>query len=193
MTIKVFTPEQAETVRVEHLATVNDCRLLVAKFPGAIDKETTWRWLKRYLAEFAGTRVQDVSIEIGEHGKPFWPGRDIHFNLTHSDSWWALALRRNSAVGLDLEAWRERDRLAKIATRFFTRDENERLSRTFGDDDFIGTSLSMWTRKEARAKLRGGSVLEELSAAKSADLDPSIDLWTHVERGEFALSLAIAK
>lgn len=192
--LAVFSPERIEAVRIEHLASVLGCRVLIARFPGSdVDRDRAAAWIKKYLAEFAGARVQDVVLEKTSDGKPFWAGSDVHFSVSHSGPLWALALRRASPVGVDIETWRESSRLRKIAARFFTPDENESLARLSGDPEFTRASLTMWTRKEASAKRRGTGILAELAAPRGVDRDPSVELWTQAVDFEFVLSLAVGR
>ena len=59
-------------------------------------------------------------------------------------------------IGVDLEFIRPHTDPQKIAARFFTQNERDRL---MADDDPNDTFLLLWTKKEAAAKMDGRGLL----------------------------------
>ena len=90
-------------------------------------------------------------VEIDERGKPFCrhPAAP-HFNLSHGAGYLALALCRETPVGIDVEDRRRTIPVQALARRYFTPREVEQVGRE-GPDGFF----RIWTRKEARVKAEG--------------------------------------
>lgn len=82
-------------------------------------------------------------------GKPWVEG--LHFNLSHSGAWVALALG-DSPVGVDVQVWdRPRD-LAPLLRRHFSAEEGAYIR---GDPMRF---LELWTRKESVLKRSGQGI-----------------------------------
>lgn len=98
--------------------------------------------LLRYA--FPDRSPEDLLREPG--GKPYWPG--IHFNLSHSGPWVALAVG-GGPVGIDVECFRKNRDTEKLAKRYFTEAE-----WTYAEDSQT-RFLEIWTAKEAVLKRSG--------------------------------------
>ncbi len=99
--------------------------------------------------------ISPLPIARQAEGKPYFMGETtLQFNLSHSDALAAAALA-SAPVGIDLEFLREERDTAGIAKRFFTESEREEWESAPTADHFF----ALWTRKEARAKLHGKSLL----------------------------------
>ncbi|ETF02326.1 4-phosphopantetheinyl transferase [Advenella kashmirensis W13003] len=59
------------------------------------------RWAIGYLLDVAPRKLR---FTVGEWGKPALLDEALHFNLSHSAGWVVLALYRQAAVGVDVEA-----------------------------------------------------------------------------------------
>ena len=92
---------------------------------------------------------------IGEHGKPYLPGSDLHFSLSHADGLCAAVLS-NHPIGLDVERIRPLRRA--LLPRFCDPDEIELCE---GDPDL---AVKIWTMREARAKENGRGIGQKLTA-----------------------------
>lgn len=113
---------------------------------------------------------------IGEHGKPYLPGSDLRFSLSHADGLCAAVLSKGP-IGLDVE--RVRPLRRALLPRFCTPDE---IALCEKDPDL---AVKIWTRREARAKENGrgiGQKLTELSEGGVTSL--------RVTRGERAFWLS---
>ncbi len=82
-----------------------------------------------------------------EKGKPYIENSDIHFNITHSKDFRAVAIGQ-AQVGIDAEFLRKAD--LRVAKRF-TKPEQEYISETDSDNRFF----EIWTKKEAYLKYLG--------------------------------------
>lgn len=124
-----------------------------------------------YLGEDCGDEV--LRTAAGSHGKPYFTepplcGR-VHFSISHSGAYRAV-LFHDTEVGLDIEdlnirAGFTRERMERIAARFFSEDETEYLTgnRDMGNDDYILTFFRLWTGKEAYIKYTGDGMSLGLS------------------------------
>ena len=86
--------ERERSSRIGHIATRR--RFLAARAA-----------LRVLLADMLGQRPQEVQIHISPAGKPFLPGHPVHFSLSHSVDWGAVAISTSREVGIDIEAPRE--------------------------------------------------------------------------------------
>ncbi|MDR2702070.1 MAG: 4'-phosphopantetheinyl transferase superfamily protein [Spirochaetaceae bacterium] len=93
-------------------------------------------------------------------GRPFFPGRDTDFSISHSGNLAAVSLVRgkNQRTGCDVELVRPRPRAKEIAEEFFTAPERGYIE---SQGRFDGTRFfQIWTLKECFLKLRGLSVFD---------------------------------
>lgn len=186
--IEVFVPSRAALLKTADLPVRLGASVLVIRFEGEIDRAFANEQLMKHLGAFTTTPV----LRKTENGKPFVDGGDVHFNVSHSDNLWALAIHRTRDVGIDIEAWRERSRLQKIAGRFFTPAEQEKLAKIGDDAKFVEAALTFWTRKEAFAKMTGSTILRELFESQDIETRSGATFLTVSESSDFVLSLAVA-
>jgi 4'-phosphopantetheinyl transferase len=99
------------------------------------------------LVEFyCGTR----QVERTQRGKPFVPGSEVRFNLSHSGELTVCAFARGREVGIDVELESRKTEPLRLAERFFAPDEAEAVRRD-GREAFF----RIWVRKEAYVKALG--------------------------------------
>ena len=113
---------------------------------------------------------------IGEHGKPYLPGSDLRFSLSHADGLCAAVLSKGP-IGLDVERIRPLRRA--LLPRFCTPDE---IALCEKDPDL---AVKIWTRREARAKENGRGIGQKLT-----DLSEGGVTSLRVTRGERAFWLS---
>ena len=104
--------------------------------------------------------AQDLKTRQGST-RPEFPELPIDANWTHSKDACVLAYSRECRVGIDLE-FHSRDRL-KLADRFFSAEEVTRLQQllqTEGAPAAQSLFYTLWCRKEAFFKCRGGDFFE---------------------------------
>ncbi|MFZ2237848.1 MAG: 4'-phosphopantetheinyl transferase superfamily protein [Dokdonella sp.] len=110
--------------------------------------------LGRLLASYANCRDAPVILR-GEHGKPYAPDLDgIEFNLSHSGRHALIAIARDQAIGIDIEAQGRRRSINDIAERFFAPAESRAL-RALPEEARDAAFLRLWTGKEAVLKALG--------------------------------------
>ena len=168
--------------------------------------------LRTVLSEFTGTDAASLQFAAGEHGKPYLDSTRLQstaplaFNLSHSGSYAAVAVRQGqAALGVDIEFHRAERRFAELSRRYFADSEVRALDAEPGHA-MMGRFYDIWTLKEAYLKARGTGLqlpLEDFAFAFSADrLDfnarPDLDdcpqrwrFWCARFPGEFSVALAI--
>lgn len=117
-------------------------------------ESTAGRRLLDLLLKKNGLFVTSANIKIGESGKPYLDGYpEVDFNITHSKGLVACALSIGEGrVGIDAEPIGREcppERQKALAARFFSEDEQNRLSS--GEMTFT----ELWTRREAYLKMTG--------------------------------------
>jgi 4'-phosphopantetheinyl transferase len=114
--------------------------------------------LRELLARRLGVRPESVKLTCGARGKPaIAPGStdlDLRFNVSHAGDIAAYAIANGREVGIDIEAVRAVPNADGIASRFFSRQENEAYRALDPSDRPLGF-LNCWTRKEAFVKALG--------------------------------------
>jgi len=103
--------------------------------------------LKRaVLGRVLGVPSCRLRFDISAGGKPFLRHRALHFNLSHSGGWVALALRTDAAVGVDVEQARPADPALPMLPMPPVRHPADPPLLDF---------LQVWTLKEAVSKCCG--------------------------------------
>jgi len=107
--------------------------------------------LRAVLARYLNKPPQHLGFLYGEYGKPaLADGAGLEFNISHSHGWAMIAVTREIPVGIDIEAIREKVDIAKLLQRL-------------GETELTGSTWELfhvWTRREARTKAVGGSLME---------------------------------
>lgn len=128
--------------------------------------------LKKALREEYGL-TENPLFEYGPHGKPFIVGHpEIHFSLSHCREAVACAVS-DRPVGIDVESVR---RYKEDVVRYAMSDKEQQLIAAAERPDVA--FIRLWTMKEARLKLTGEGITNDLKSA----LDGGSWQFTTVER-----------
>jgi 4'-phosphopantetheinyl transferase len=123
--------------------------------------------LRRQLGERLGVAPQTIEFAYGPHGKPCLAGSqagaDVHFNVSHSDDFAALAFASGGEIGVDIEALRAVPDAETIAGSLASPVER-RAWKTLPARQRVRGFFNWWTRKEAFVKARGGGLSIPLDA-----------------------------
>jgi hypothetical protein len=114
---------------------------------------------RRILSLLEGRLLEEDDLPRKAQGRPFFPGRDVDFNITHSGVLTAVShvKGKNLRTGCDVERVRPRAGAGKIAEEFFSAGENDYVSQNGFDE---ARFYEIWTLKECFLKLRGLSVFD---------------------------------
>ena len=114
----------------------------------------------RILSNFENRPIHESDFFWEESGRPFFPGKDTDFNISHSSFLIAVsyASGKNIRTGCDIEKIRDRKSADEIAKDYFSESENIYL---YEDSGFNLTRFyEIWTLKECFIKLRGLSIFD---------------------------------
>lgn len=62
--------------------------------------------LRQVLGRYLDQEPEGIELRVGEHGKPYLLGEQLHFNLSHSGTLALIAVCRDREVGVDVERFR---------------------------------------------------------------------------------------
>lgn len=97
-----------------------------------------------------------IAYSFGERGKPDFAEGDWHFNLSHSGEYVCCAVA-GEEIGVDIQEMKPL-RSLRIAERFFSAAEYERILGCGDDAERARIFYSIWVRKESYAKLTGEGI-----------------------------------
>ncbi|MFN5375049.1 MAG: 4'-phosphopantetheinyl transferase family protein [Chitinophagaceae bacterium] len=97
------------------------------------------------------------TIVINESGKPFLPGQELQFNLTHTTDLAAAIISDLKAVGIDAEKIDQR--VLKIEHKFLNSEERKSLT-SLTEIEKISRLTLYWTIKEAVYKWWGRGAID---------------------------------
>jgi 4'-phosphopantetheinyl transferase len=131
--------------------------------------------LRILLGNALGVDACQVPIQSGPNGKPGTPvigDQSISFNIAHSHGTILIALRRQGAVGVDVEHINRATEIMDIAQSSFTAEETARLAGCAEEEERRQAFYRCWTQKEAVVKADGRGLAMPLSAFE-VPVDPA--------------------
>lgn len=113
-------------------------------------------YLKRYvLSLYIDCSPLELMFDADVYGKPFCLNHSApYFNLSHSQSWVAMAVSQLFPVGVDIEFPRNVD-VDKVLKKI---SSNEQQARYKTSNDKKALFLRVWTQKEAVSKAYGQGI-----------------------------------
>lgn len=129
--------------------------------------------LRLIIQNYLQIPAAELRFTYGVNGKPTLSPNDspdLHFNVSHSESFMLAAFSSTSEIGVDVEMNRKIPDEAQIVKRFFEASEREEY---FSLPPNMRTQafFNAWTRKEAFVKARGDGLQIPLDSF-SVSLDP---------------------
>lgn len=113
--------------------------------------------LRSILSLYVARAPEMVTIEYGDHGKPYYPHRlnnlDLQFNISHSADMALCAMSRGAQVGIDIEKISSKESLSDLSNMIFTREERRVMA--YLKQDWLESFFECWTYKEAYVKAVG--------------------------------------
>ena len=111
------------------------------------------------LLKARGEDPTRLILARGESGKPYFKNSPLEFSISHSQGV-AVCSLGDFPRGADVELVRRKCNAEALAKRFFCGAESDYVAASENTDDAFYT---VWTRKEALIKKRGGGVDERLN------------------------------
>jgi phosphopantetheinyl transferase len=106
----------------------------------------------RFLLQFLFPDFPYQLIQIADTRKPYLPGEQYHFSISHCGDYAAAIVSSKNRVGIDIEIPVERIR--RIRHKFLNDDEKQKW-KVDGPDSDIQTLTLLWNCKEAVFKWYG--------------------------------------
>jgi 4'-phosphopantetheinyl transferase len=121
--------------------------------------------VRSVLAAYTQTAARDLRFRYSPQGKPSLaePECDIRFNVSHSGELAVLAITREREIGIDIEYMKKDVETDKLAERFFSASERDRL-RGLPQAQKVAGFFRCWTCKEAFLKAQGTGLFRDLSS-----------------------------
>lgn len=134
--------------------------------------------LRQILANRLNQPAHQIVFAYGPRGKPYLPGSDIRFNLSHAGDDALIAIAQGREVGVDIERPDGRLNPNELAAQFLTASERAFVDAAPADQQ-LSAFLTCWTRKEAWAKAMGTGLAED---PQRFDVGTSLNCATSVLR-----------
>ena len=136
-----FEQERLRSIKNSNALKLSLCALLSLK--SLIDEH------------YPSTANLDLTVLRTENRKPYFKSLDCFFSLSHTDGI-ALCVLGDKPVGIDIECIEEKNNFLDISKRFFSQDEQAYISESASP---LLSFYSLWTKKEAYAKLMGEGLI----------------------------------
>jgi len=111
--------------------------------------------LKKILSQYSGVALEKIKIKRDDHGRPFSANKECSFwdfNVSHSGSWWVMALNNKGRVGIDIEECKKFD-FHSLVDNFFQSQERAYVLQNKNNN--LSRFYYIWTLKEAYLKAKG--------------------------------------
>ena len=153
----VLDDEDTLPVDLAHSWLSEDERVRAAafRFPVHRDRYIRGRGMVRQcLSGHLRRSPESLEFVLGDKGKPYLVGDELHFNLSHSEDKAALAISKLPSVGIDIERFDREVDIPGLSRRCFRASEVKRLEG-LTDMALQRAFFWTWTAKEARMKATG--------------------------------------
>jgi 4'-phosphopantetheinyl transferase len=122
--------------------------------------------LRFVLGHYLNHRPSELAFQTTHRGKPYLShgpvsGRQLTFNLSHSQGITLLAVTWDADIGVDVEKLRTMSDAQGVADRFFSQRESAQLAVLDPEELKLGF-FNAWTRKEAILKGLGRGITDGL-------------------------------
>jgi 4'-phosphopantetheinyl transferase len=117
--------------------------------------------LRLLLSHYAGAYPHALEFAYGDQGKPYLPGSQLRFNLSHTKDLALFAFARDIELGIDVEEVRHTHDLDQVAEQSFAPAERAALF-ALPSGERVAAFYRCWTRKEALLKAEGSGLFRAL-------------------------------
>lgn len=123
----------------------------------------------RFLLQFLFPDFPFELIQIADTRKPFLPGEQYHFSISHCGDYAAAIVSKNSRVGIDIEI--PVDKIARIKDKFLNDDEQQQWASVIASEEKQNNEQSgnheknilltlLWSCKESVFKWYGNGKVD---------------------------------
>ncbi len=125
-------------------------------------KTKIYQYRDQLISKFLHIPISQLNYAIAEQGKPYLQNQDLHFNHSHSQHDYALALSQNvQDLGVDIESLNRKIRFEALAKHAFHPQEYQ-CWKALGED--TNYWFKVWTTKEAILKAHGMGIRLDLNS-----------------------------
>ena len=143
--------------------------------------------LRSLLSEYVHIPGALIEFEYNDLGKPSIDSNQephVHFNLSHTEQWVAVAISQFHSIGVDLEINQRKDIVIdRLMKRFFHENEKQIVDQLSEKEKSVIFNKA-WTIKEAMVKALGKGVY---SIKQMPDLSPVLPSLTSSTESTFHL------
>lgn len=111
----------------------------------------------RFLLQFLFSDFPYELIQIADTRKPFLPGEQYHFSISHCGDYAAAIVSRESRVGIDIEI--PVQKIIRIQDKFLSVEEKQSFLTDGDTADYSATTI-LWSSKEAVFKWYGNGEVD---------------------------------
>ena len=102
----------------------------------------------RYLLKFLFPDFPNEELRVADTRKPFLPGEQYHFSISHCGDFAAVIVSKNKRVGIDIEQFSSR--VENIRHKFLHPEEMKMIDQASGQH--VNLLTTFWCSKEAMFK-----------------------------------------
>ena len=117
--------------------------------------------------------LPELSIKKNINGKPYLPNFPLHFNLSHSEKWIAIAFTQKNPIGIDIEVVQSIEDMEQLMTTCFSTREQAYVR----EKNSLFRFWEIWSKKEACFKALGVGLQDN-----ARDWDCFGHEWTFVQK-----------
>ncbi len=119
--------------------------------------------LRGILAAELREPADNLELAVAAGGKPYLPGGELHFNLSHSGTVACVATSTAVPVGVDVERVRSFRNESGMRRRICGAGELELLHAIPSASESQAALIRLWVRKEAVVKASGEGIVRDLN------------------------------
>lgn len=128
-------------------------------------------FLRIFLSNYSNTKPIEIEFKTTSFGKPFLSNSNLQFNISHSNEYALYGFSYHTAIGVDIEYWRERKYFDGIIDANFSQKE-QAIYHSLDDELKTASFYQGWTCNEAYIKAIGMGLSFPLSDF-TVEMDPT--------------------
>ena len=110
--------------------------------------------LRLILSKYLPQNPEQIKISTNEEGKPFLPGEEFHFNLSHSNDLMICGITAGARIGVDIQHIYPIENIERVIKKILSPSEIKIMEHT-PQNERIELFFTIWTAKEAFLKALG--------------------------------------
>lgn len=145
-----------ETTRVKQLRNSNDRQVYTL----------THALLRLLIARRLEISPGSISFIKDKNGRPYMPGGELSFNISHTRYAFAITIVKNYFPGIDIERSDRNIDYEQVAANYFSKKEIDYIS---GSESPREAFYMLWTRKESLLKSIGSGIVTDLTQVEVSE------------------------